>query len=725
MCHSLNVRMSALRRVVAGVCLVILATADSSADDPSASDALINLETRAEIVAGDPSNPIVVDQQGNVLSVSTYNAAPKSLGHLPSRPVAMESAGWESGSFAVLGDGKVYRIADDGVSSDPWLQLPWDNTSQMLGGGERVGFVSGTGRLQVYDAATKALQVEIEVPPEGAVFAADEDLQVAVSATKETIKVVDLLDGRDLLSLKSYGSIPEAVAISKSLGLLAQTDSISGLSLWNLATGELKDTGQAFAMERIWHLRFVNDLLVVVTKDGVTAVCEAATLRTVRTLSTPTSSEATSVSVSNGGDLLFLLRDGNVWHGQLLRHAYGGDPPPEPQTVAVWYATNRVRNFGGTGTFWSRWLYTVARLEYLVMFGLTALGGLVCVMVVRWRRLARFFLAAGAALCLLALIAAGSRDSSTQLGTNSPYTNELDTEQLHWGRCLVSVPADRPPGEVSEPSDWFGFEGAEDPLTHFILLNEAPSTPDEIRRIECDARDGSSPPELLLFVHGFNVPFESVANRTAQLKVDLKIDGPAFFFSWPSYGRELLYTWDEDNAESSVAAFEEMLRELTTQFPESRMHVLGHSMGTRIVMQAFCRIHLQWKGAKPNIQTLAIAAPDIDRRRFAVDMAQVVQETNLPVTLYASSNDRALEASYIANRNHRLGHAEPELVITEGAETIDASDVDTSFLGHGYYGSSRQLLNDLFQLIKDQRPAAKRFGLTSSDLNGKTYWTLR
>ena len=33
-----------------------------------------------------------------------------------------------------------------------------------------------------------------------------------------------------------------------------------------------------------------------------------------------------------------------------------------------------------------------------------------------------------------------------------------------------------------------------------------------------------------VFIHGFNVPFRNAAFRTAQLKYDMQIEGPVFFF---------------------------------------------------------------------------------------------------------------------------------------------------------------------------------------------------
>jgi esterase/lipase superfamily enzyme len=42
--------------------------------------------------------------------------------------------------------------------------------------------------------------------------------------------------------------------------------------------------------------------------------------------------------------------------------------------------------------------------------------------------------------------------------------------------------------------------------------------------------------EALVFVHGYNVTFETAARRTAQLAYDLNFRGVPLMYSWPSKG---------------------------------------------------------------------------------------------------------------------------------------------------------------------------------------------
>ena len=54
--------------------------------------------------------------------------------------------------------------------------------------------------------------------------------------------------------------------------------------------------------------------------------------------------------------------------------------------------------------------------------------------------------------------------------------------------------------------------------------------------------------QALLFVHGYNVTFESALYRTAQIAFDLEFDGVPFLFSWPSKGDFQSYRADLDRA---------------------------------------------------------------------------------------------------------------------------------------------------------------------------------
>jgi hypothetical protein len=58
-----------------------------------------------------------------------------------------------------------------------------------------------------------------------------------------------------------------------------------------------------------------------------------------------------------------------------------------------------------------------------------------------------------------------------------------------------------------------------------------------------------------------------------------------------------------------------------------------------------------------------------------------------------------------------------QLMLT-GLEYIDASSVDTGFLGHSYYGDNRSVIADIHYLIDEHTRACKRFSLKVVELPG-------
>jgi esterase/lipase superfamily enzyme len=117
-----------------------------------------------------------------------------------------------------------------------------------------------------------------------------------------------------------------------------------------------------------------------------------------------------------------------------------------------------------------------------------------------------------------------------------------------------------------------------------------------------------------------------------------------------------------------------------------------------------------------------LAAPDIDADVFKRDIAPALTAAGRPITLYASSEDLALVASKAVHGSPRAGDSGQGLVIVAGIETIDATNIDTSLLGHSYFAETRSVLSDMFYLIRNGQRADQRFGLRSMDTQAGRYW---
>ena len=93
-------------------------------------------------------------------------------------------------------------------------------------------------------------------------------------------------------------------------------------------------------------------------------------------------------------------------------------------------------------------------------------------------------------------------------------------------------------------------------------------------------------------------------------------------------------------------------------------------------------------------------------KNLASDYAKVAERT----TLYISSRDKALASSEIIHDYPRAGFY-PPITVLDKIDTVACTDVDVSFMGHGYYAAARDLLQDIHNLITDNNPPDDRFGL--------------
>lgn len=302
------------------------------------------------------------------------------------------------------------------------------------------------------------------------------------------------------------------------------------------------------------------------------------------------------------------------------------------------------------------------------------------------------------------------------------FTAERGRMSLGW--CEVSIPPDHDPGEVESPSI-LRLEVRPDPKKHVVLKH--------VERLERDSfftelreKVQQSPrQDLFLFVHGYNVSFEDAARRTAQISFDLKFEGAAVFFSWPSQAELLKYTVDENNVAWSSSHLKEFLLDVVRHTDAKSVNLIAHSMGNRALGQAIREIEFELRQGNAIFDEVVLAAPDIDAGIFKRDIAPALRRTARHATLYASTHDQALLASKFVHGYPRAGDSGAGIVVVEGVDTIDVSRIDLSLLGHSYYGSSEPILEDLDELISESRRPDQRTWLKPAERDGLRYWTFR
>ncbi len=281
---------------------------------------------------------------------------------------------------------------------------------------------------------------------------------------------------------------------------------------------------------------------------------------------------------------------------------------------------------------------------------------------------------------------------------------------LHVGIATVSLPKRHMPGRLESPSV-LRLEFSEDPSKHIVLqrLQVESKVDNWFEQLQHEVEE-SSDEQGFIFIHGYNVRFEDALKRTAQLYTDLGISGPAICYSWPSRGQVIAYTADEATVAWSSTHFERLLLDLRQRANCSRINIIAHSMGNRALLEAVERLYL--RSAIPSdeklINSLVLAAPDVDVDQFHSRFIVPVQSLAKQTTVYFSDTDRALQLSAGLHRAPRLGFTHSKIPNAVGFEAIHIGPQSLFALGHSYYGSDVAVIDDMRLLLGEGKLAAER-----------------
>ncbi len=310
---------------------------------------------------------------------------------------------------------------------------------------------------------------------------------------------------------------------------------------------------------------------------------------------------------------------------------------------------------------------------------------------------------------------------------NSDIKSRFGVErgELKYGITKVSIPRDHRMGELESPSIW-RLEFREEPEKHVVMLDI--ETLDKLSYYEAISQKvkSSAKKSAFIFVHGYNVTFENAARRTAQMSYDLGFDGVPTFYSWPSHGSTPKYTFDEANIKWTQKNLEEFLKEFSEMSDAENIYLIAHSMGNRALTRAYISLVNNTPGLKSRFPEIILAAPDIDADVFKRDIAPAMVQAGNPITLYASSKDRALMSSETVHGNHpRAGDSGKDLIILSGIESIDSTNVETGFLGHSYYADEKSVISDMFYIFNHGLRANERAGLKEVPSSNGVYWEFK
>ncbi|WP_328786086.1 alpha/beta hydrolase (plasmid) [Streptomyces canus] len=299
-----------------------------------------------------------------------------------------------------------------------------------------------------------------------------------------------------------------------------------------------------------------------------------------------------------------------------------------------------------------------------------------------------------------------------------------DRGDLSFGTASVGIPDDHRMGKLERPRGW-PLRFSTDRKQYLDVADVHSCDAANFVMASAERLHRAPEPDLLVFVHGYNVSFTDAVRRTAQLAYDLDFRGVPLLYSWPSAASTSSYFVDGENAQWAQPHFQAFLNLVLTSTGSRRVHIVAHSMGNRILTDALTAVDgMPLPPGSARLGQVIFAAPDIDAAVF-VQRAKRFTSQAESYTLYVSGKDQALNMSQRFVRHPRAGQAGDGIVVVDGVDTIDVSDLDTGLMSHSYVGSHRSVVSDLFYLLHRGHRPSDRFGLRPVVSPGGIYWVFR
>jgi esterase/lipase superfamily enzyme len=209
--------------------------------------------------------------------------------------------------------------------------------------------------------------------------------------------------------------------------------------------------------------------------------------------------------------------------------------------------------------------------------------------------------------------------------------------------------------------------------------------------------------DVLIYIHGYNTTFETAALDAARLSDGIKFVGETMVFSWPSRASLLDYGYDRESAMWSRDALQQVLDGLIANPVVGHVHIVAHSIGTMLTMEALRQLYAQLgKEAANRIGSVVFASPDIDMDSFSSSV-QRIGPLAPKITVVTATNDRALAVSrWIAGGITRVGAAEKAQLERIGIRVIDASQLGWGIINHDLFLSNVQIRKVIRDAIDGQ-----------------------
>ena len=293
-------------------------------------------------------------------------------------------------------------------------------------------------------------------------------------------------------------------------------------------------------------------------------------------------------------------------------------------------------------------------------------------------------------------------------------------------------------GMIINPTDW--FQNEEIQLRQVQLLDQS----DFIAQLRQQVQ-ASPLRSILINVNGFRERFPSALRKTAFLSHVLDINSPVLVFDWPGDQGSTPrgYRRAQRIAGESGAELAQTLGLIIRQVQPERLWLVANSMGGEVVVHAFSILYREadLADAEVEIEDVVLTAPDVDRDEFNNQFKREIAALARNLTVYVSSNDRALLISRVLNRGRRLGEAtlnprnpdqfEEAARVLELVEPnselitlVDVTPVNRTRNFHNFSLETPEFFDDLFLRLTNTNTPSNRLIYQVRTPEGAVYWVL-
>lgn len=251
------------------------------------------------------------------------------------------------------------------------------------------------------------------------------------------------------------------------------------------------------------------------------------------------------------------------------------------------------------------------------------------------------------------------------------FTNEREPT-LKFGLFDIKIEPSIGLGRLINPNEW--FQNEEIVIKNMEALQQEAFV-DQLRMLVAKSPRRS----LLIVIHGFRERFPSALRKTAFVGHILDINSPIMVFDWPGDQGSSLggYRRARNVATASGVDLAKTIELIVRDVKPVRLWVIANSMGGQVVADAFSHLYQNPEFADAGIEfeDVVLTAPDVSHEEFDSRFKQEITSMTRHLTVYVSSNDRALVMSRLINRDTRRGEStvSPDMLeeATRIAELVD------------------------------------------------------